>query len=598
MQPKGWRKSYEPLLPLEKPNLPMGQYDPYPAFPVGRNRFLVGYDALAQILAGQRFVVVDGEVGVFWDILRERLDEALQRLGVCARWIRVAEALKPAREIERLIAPAVGNDDPVFGRIYGGQLSDFFDFDKLSSFRPDPSVPLTVVYGCGAALVPHEGFLVFVEVPKNEVQARGRAGSIANLGADTPFPFRAMHKRLYFVDWVVMRQHKKRLLDRIDLFVDAQRPEIPVGLDGRTWRWALRAMGQRPFRTRPWFLPGPWGGQWLKRRLPFDTSDVPNYAWSYELIAPENGLLLESDGILLECSFDWLMIGASEKVLGEGHEVFGDFFPIRFDYLDTYDGGNLSIQCHPRLTYAREHFGERWTQDEAYYIVDCQPDASVYLGLQPSADLTEFRRVLERSEREGMPVDVERFVQKLPVRRHDFFLIPSGTVHAAGKGNLVLEISATPYLYTFKLYDWLRPDLDGGFRPLHLDRAFANIVAHRRGEQVFRELVCRPQKLAEGEGWQLEHLPTHSEHFYDVFRLTFIGSSPLPQAPSCLVGNLVDGGWVVVEAADGFELRVNYAETFVVPAAAQPCRVRNEGSRTAKIVWAQLKPLQQLWAWR
>ncbi|GBC98237.1 putative mannose-6-phosphate isomerase GmuF [bacterium HR17] len=598
MQCEKWRKSYEPLLPLYKPPASLGKYDPYPAFPVGASCFQVGYDALARALAQQRFVLLDGEVGVFWNILREQLQVAFQRLGISVRWHNVAEALKPAAEIERLLAPFIGNDDPVFGRLYDGRLADFFDVAKLATFRPDPSSMLTIVYGCGAALVPYDGYLVFVEVPKNEVQARARAGQVANLGATAPTSFRALYKRLYFVDWVVLRKHKKVLLNRIALFVDAQRPETPVFVDGQIWRQALKAMSQCVFRTRPWFLPGPWGGQWLKRHLPFDTTNVSNYAWSYELIAPENGVLLESDGILLECAFDWLMFCAADNLLGEGTEVFGDFFPIRFDYLDTYDGGPLSIQCHPRLPYIRQQFGERWTQDEAYYIVDSQPDACVYLGLQASVDLIEFKRALERSERENVPVAVEQFVQKLPAKRHDFFLIPSGTVHAAGKGNLVLEISATPYLYTFKLYDWLRPDLDGGFRPLHLDHAFANIIATRKGERVREELVCRPQKVCQGDGWQLEHLPTHPEHFYDVFRLTFIGDVMLPTAPSCLVGNLVEGQSVVLETERGFRFRVNYAETFVIPAAAQPCRVHNESDRPAKIVWAQLKPMQHLAAWR
>ncbi len=466
------------------------------------------------------------------------------------------------------------------------------------TFRPDPSAALTLVYGSGAALVPHEGFLVFVEVPKNEVQARARAGRVTNLGAATPAPFRALYKRLYFVDWAVLRKHKKAVFHHIALFVDAQRPDAPVFVDGRVWRQALQVMSRCVFRPRPWFLPGPWGGQWLKRHLPFNTTDVPNYAWSYELIAPENGVLLESDGILLECALDWLMFCAAGNVLGEGVEVFGDFFPIRFDYLDTYDGGPLSIQCHPRLPYIRQHFGERWTQDEAYYIVDSQPDACVYLGLQAAADLGELRRALERSARDNVPVAIERFVQKLPAQRHDFLLIPSGTVHAAGKGNLVLEISATPYLYTFKLYDWLRPDLDGGFRPLHLDHAFANLVAERRGERVGQELLSRPRRLQRGQGWQLEHLPTHPEHFYEVFRLTVRDDAPIPPAPSCLVGNLVEGRAVIVETANGFRWRVNYAETFVIPAAAQPCRVHNEGDCPAQIVWAQLKPVRHLWAWR
>jgi len=593
-----WRRSYEPLLPLYKPPTKLGRYDPYPAFSLDSGKLQVGFEALAEALASHRFILMDGEVGVFWEEMRQLLDRAFQRLGLRVRWLPVQAALRPLAEIERRLTPFIGNDDPVFGRLFDGQLSDFFDAAKWATFCPDPSAHLTIVYGCGAALVSQDGFAVWVEVPKNEVQARARAGRVIPLGAERSLPFRVTYKRLYFVDWVALRRHKHHLLPRIALFVDAQRPETPVFINGESWRIALKALSRSIFRPRPWFLPGPWGGQWMKRHILPPDFDAPNYAWSYELIAPENGVLLESDGVLLEFSLDWLMFASAADILGDGAEVFSNYFPIRFDYLDTVDGGNLSIQCHPRLAYARQQFGELWTQDEAYYIVDCHPDAFVYLGLQADADLSEFRTALERSSRFGEPVAIDRYVQRFPTCKHAFYLIPSGTIHAAGEGNLVLEISATPYLYTFKLYDWLRPDLDGGFRPLHLDYAFANLVAERQGERVRRELICCPLFVRSGDGWQSEYLPTHPEHFYEVFRLTITTEAPLPLAPSCLVGNLVEGESLLLETADGFCCPIHFAETFVVPAAAQPVRVRNEGRSAAKIVWAQLKPLHQLFAWR
>jgi hypothetical protein len=144
---------------------------------------------------------------------------------------------------------------------------------------------------------------------------------------------------------------------------------------------------------------------------------VPNYAWSFELISPENGLLLEDDGLLLETGFDALMIHASERVLGAGAARFGRDFPIRFDYLDTIRGGNLSVQVHPRPDYIRAEFGEAFTQDETYYVFDAEPNARVYLGLREGVTEAAWRRVLTESRDRAIPIDVRRWVRSFPARR-------------------------------------------------------------------------------------------------------------------------------------------------------------------------------------
>ena len=101
---------------------------------------------------------------------------------------------------------------------------------------------------------------------------------------------------------------------------------------------------------------------------------------SYELITPESGILL-GDAEPLEVGFELLMHLEGARVLGPDVAArFGFSFPIRFDYLDTLDGGHLSLQCHPTRAYAREIFGLDYTQDETYYVMETTPGASVFLG--------------------------------------------------------------------------------------------------------------------------------------------------------------------------------------------------------------------------
>jgi mannose-6-phosphate isomerase class I len=584
-----FRKTTQHLAPAFRPVIAPGEYELYPAVPIGSGKIDIGYDALARRISGQRQVIIDGSIGVLWASFRDKLDLTLKNQSISATWLNIDEALLPESEIDNLIAPFLGGDDPIFGTRFTGSLSDFFDSEKLRSLQPDPDTPMNILYGCGAALAAWRGLLIYVELPKNEIQFRARAGSLSNLGAHQPADPKMMYKRFYFVDWVALGQHKAALLPRIDLIIDEQRPDEPTLMSGDDLRMGLTEMSRNFFRVRPWFEPGPWGGQWIKKHIPQLPQDAANYAWSFELISPENGLTFESDNRLLEVPFEMLMYHDHRAILGDFADQFGFEFPIRFDFLDTFDGGNLSVQCHPHPDYIHTHFGENFTQDETYYILDCEPDAKVYLGFREDIDPAAFRAALDRSFAEASPVDIERFVNIESAHKHDLFLIPHGTIHASGKDNLVLEISATPYIFTFKMYDWLRLDLDGHPRPLNIQRAFDNLNFHRNGERIKTELISSPRELASGPDWKLLHLPTHPAHFYDVHRFDFTTTVEATTDGSCHVMSLVEGQSILLETEHGYRQQFNYAETFVIPAAAGRYRLVNMGNSEAKVIKAFLK---------
>ncbi len=587
-----FRSTSQRLAPLRHLPTEPGHYDLYPGFDVGDGLVHAGFETLAERIAGERRIVIDGYVGVLWSRFREGLDAALRARGIQARWTAIDRAMRPSIEIEALAAPFLGGDDPLWGRRFTGTLEDFFDRAALAALRPGDAATTEILYGTGAALAGWDGPLLWLEVPKNEIQFRSRAGSVTNLGVAAAAPPKQMYKRFYFVDWPAVDAHREGVFERVSIVVDEQRPETPVWMESADVRDALWSMSRTAIRARPWFEPGPWGGQWLKRHIPELPQDVPNYAWSFELISPENGVMIRSSGQLFEVPFALLMEHHPRAMLGVHAGYFGREFPIRFDYLDTVDGGNLSVQCHPRPEFIRTHFGESFTQDESYYITDCQPGARVFLGFRDDVDQREFRHALERSESEGAVVDVERWVHTVESRRHALYLIPNGTVHCSGAGNLVLEISATPYIFTFKMYDWLRRDLEGAMRPLNVERAWRNLYFDRRETEIDRAFVARESVLRQGDDWRVVHLSTHRHHFYDVVRYEFDTSIDIEADDVCRVMNLVEG--TAIEVATGRTTRFNYAETFVLPAAAGRVTLRNLGSERAMVIAAFVKPLTAL----
>lgn len=563
-------------------------YDIYPVHSLGQGKIMNGYTSLASWIAAHPAVVIDGFSGVLWDVVQTSLEEAFAKERVKTGWINAADYLKSEEEILALVEPFLGERDAVWGTRTNLQLHDFFRGDELKNAKPIEGVDCTILVGTGASLADWNVPVIYLDVPKNEIQFRMRAGAIPNLGLRTAGEPAQMYKQAYFVDWVVLNRHKAFISNRIAIQADVQWEETMNWMLRKDLVAGLQHLSETVLRVRPWFEPGAWGGHWMQERIAGLNKDEVNYAWSFELIVPENGIVFESDGYLLEVPFDLLMLQDNQKILGKNAGLFGTEFPIRFDFLDTWSGGNLSIQCHPSLHYIREHFGEHITQDETYYILDCKPGARVYLGFQEGVDPAGFRKELEKSKAEGSTVDIETFVQAHPAQKHDLFLIPNGTVHSAGADNLVLEISATPYIFTFKMYDWLRLDLNGRPRAINIDHAFRNLCFERQGNKVVEELICHPRLLeqkGDGETW---HLPTHAEHFYDVHRLEFDAIMEVETAGSCHVLMLVEGLSVLVEVG-GETHRFHYAETFVIPAAAGRYTLNNEGPERARVVKAFIK---------
>lgn len=524
-------------------------------------------------------VLVECYPGVFLEEVERVLTEGLHPTTV----ISTRNLLKRPEQIEEILAPYLG-DDPVFGRMNGIVLEDFFDPALLESARQNARQNgrgITLIVGTGAALIsPQPDMLVYADLARWEIQRRQRRGEIGNLGADNLNESPSLkYKRAFFIDWRAADRLKKPLLPKIGFLLDTNDPRVPKMITGDELHEGLQIAARRPFRVVPYFDPGPWGGHWMEEvcDLPRDQA---NHAWCFDCVPEENSLLLGFGEVRVEIPAINLVLQHPCELLGDAvHGRFGTEFPIRFDFLDTMGGGNLSLQVHPLTEYIQEKFGMNYTQDESYYLLDAGLDGTVYLGVKEGIDPCAMLQDLRRAQEGGPHFPAEQYINVFPAKKHDHFLIPAGTVHCSGKNSMVLEISATPYIFTFKLWDWGRLGLNGLPRPIHLDHGAANIQWDRTTGWVRRNLINRFEPVASGPGWREERTGLHEREFIETHRHWFTGAVPHNTRGGVNVLNLVEGREAVVESPSGAfaPFTVHYAETFIIPAAVGGYTIRPSG---------------------
>lgn len=179
-----------------------------------------------------------------------------------------------------------------------------------------------------------------------------------------------------------------------------------------------------------------------------------------------------------------------------------------FKYIDTSD--NLSIQVHPGDEYAQAHENEKG-KTECWIILDAKEGSGIYLGLKPGVTRKEFKTAISNG------LEVDKFLNFIPVKAGDYFYVPYGSIHALGKGITLAETQQSSGI-TYRVWDWNRLDNEGNPRELHIDKAMdvinfsesfnADLVSNHKNlfqDDSFQKVVEHPEfkvdllSLAEGE---------------------------------------------------------------------------------------------------
>ena len=318
------------------------------------NDCIVGWTAITDCIAKHlkaqdkplKTIAIDCYQGVFEDDILSAFGSKFSR----AWFIHTNCAMLTEKELDAFFHPDI-TDDELFGYMTRYNIDAFFDSTKVADIRKqirEASLGIVIVYGVGAAyLCEHPDLLIYADMARWEIQCRFRKNEIHNIGICNKEERASLkYKRAFFVDWRICDRHKKRLMPHIDYILDTNKRAYPKMITGKALLKGLGKTVNGPFRVVPFFDPGPWGGQWMKDVCGLERT-IPNYAWCFDCVPEENSLLLAFGDNQVEIPSINLLFAYPRQLLGDAvYGRFGDEFPIRFDLLDTIEGGNLSLQVN------------------------------------------------------------------------------------------------------------------------------------------------------------------------------------------------------------------------------------------------------------
>lgn len=557
-------------------------------------------------------IAFDGYIGADWVQMINLISQNLKANKIGLQVFAFSDVYKNADVLDKELEYYIGEDkikDPVslFGKVYDKGFESLFDEGKTSTFQlqleslkneTSISPKVVIVYGNGCTISRFQEWydkICYFDVTPKECTLRAHRGSFSNIGDRSAKPVKALIRRCYYVDYEVAIGLRGRLLreNKIDYYITNDHLEDMQMISGIHLNILLESMVHYPFRCKPVYLEGVWGGNYIKRlrNLP---KGMRNCAWVFDLIPMEVSLLMQVGKHLFEVPFSTFIQREGTLMMGSDCvKKFKGYFPIRFNYDDSYhSNGNMSIQVHSGKDYNIENYNELGRQDESYYVVQVGHQAKTYVGFNENANPKEFIELVKKSEKDFTPVDYQKYINYIDSTPGTQVLLPAGTVHSSGRNQVVLEIgSLTIGSYTYKMYDYLRADLDGKPRPIHTYHGERVLKTERTTQWVHDNLVQAPRILRQGNGWTEYIVGEHDLLYFTLHRFEFDKEIEDDTDGRFQVLVLVDGEQVKIQSVEHPEYNFiqNYMDMVVIPANMGHYVVKNLGDQPVCIHKTTLK---------
>lgn len=294
---------------------------------------------------------------------------------------------------------------------------------------------------------------------------------------------------------------------------------------------------QEPMFLKPVFQEKIWGGSRLRSVFGFD---IPN-----DKIGEDWAISAHPHGVSVVENGEYQ--GQKLDELWQNHkELFGNptepVFPLLIKILDAED--ELSVQVHPDDAYGMKHEGELG-KTECWYIIDAEPGAEIIYGHH-----AKTREELAEMIQDGRWDDL---LKKVPVKKGDFFYVPSGTIHAIGKGIMILETQQSSDT-TYRVYDYDRKDANGNTRELHIQQSIDVTTVPAITPQI------QMKEVRKGNSSIVTYLETE---FFNVYEWDIKGITSFKKQAPYTLATVIDGAGELVVNEKNYPL--TKGASFILP---------------------------------
>ena len=312
-----------------------------------------------------------------------------------------------------------------------------------------------------------------------------------------------------------------------------------------------------PIKFKPRVKERIWGGKAILERKGKAVSRLAKdklYGESWDLSSVKGDISVVANGMLKGNNLEEIIEVYMGELVGEQNfERYGLEFPLLIKYLDCND--RLSVQVHPNDELAEERH-QSFGKTEAWYIAECKEGAAIYLGFK---DLNITREEYIAAVAESR---LESMLNRVEVKKGDCFFIPSGMLHAIGKGCLIAEIQQNSDL-TYRVYDYERRDAQGNLRELHTEKAL-KVIRPFTDEEV--DAIRFPTNDRIGVGECLA-----SCKYFNVNRLCVDGEESLNAGESFYSLLCVEGGGEIIH--DDKAYGIKKGDSYFLPANSGECKL-------------------------